>query len=383
MPDPSAPGKKIKVLISGHLPPPVGGMATYYQTLLSSNLGDQVEVHFVQTSSQKRQLANSGTATFSNLVSALQDGLRYTRSLLKIRPQVAHIGTAFGLSFLKHSYCVLISRLAGCRVLLHPHCSLQVLYTQKSKPWKAFFRAIVRRTHGLIVLSKEWLQLAEETPGLPIYYLPNCVDLRPYQQVCASRASQSAAPRPVSILYLGYLGQAKGSFVILEAAALLKSSSPQMLIQLVGSELTPGEVERLHQQVKAGQLADLVHLSPPRFDQDKLAAFQSADIFIYPSFHEGVPMAVLEAMSAGLPVIATRVGGLPDVVQNRLTGILIDPGQPQQLAAAILALVNQADLRLAMGAAGRRLAEERYSLESHVHQLVDIYQKVLDSGKRS
>ena len=131
------------------------------------------------------------------------------------------------------------------------------------------------------------------------------------------------------------------------------------------------------------ELADLVHLSPPRFGQDKLAAFQSADIFIYPSFHEGVPMAVLEAMSAGLPVIATRVGGLPDVVQDRLTGILIDPGQPQQLAAAILALVNQADLRLAMGAAGRRLAEERYSLESHVHQLVDIYQKVLDSGKRS
>lgn len=377
MTDQESGSSRMTVLISGHLPPPMGGMATYYQTLLSSSLSEYINLHFVQTSSQKRELSNSGTATFSNLISAFQDCVRFTKALLKTRPQIAHIGTAFGLSFVKHSYCVFISRLLGCRVLLHPHCSISTLYTDKSKAWQWFFRQVIRNTHGLIVLSQEWLQLSKLIPGSQIYYLPNSVNLSTYQSALNARLSRQSTGQPLKILYLGYLGSAKGSFVILEAVSKIQSENARMNFHLVGSELTPGELELLREKITDNHLEQVVKLLPPVSGDEKIALFQNADIFIYPSFHEGVPMAVLEAMASGLPIIATRVGGLPDVVKDGENGLLIDAGQPQQLADALLKLYRDEGLRKSMQAASIQIVRDRFSLDQHVINLVNIYQQVL------
>src|SRR5450759_5634987 len=78
------------------------------------------------------------------------------RDRIKHRPQVTHIATAFGLSFVKHGVCIMIARLYGSRVLLHPHCSISALYTDRSRGWQWFFRQVIRMTHGVITLSREW-----------------------------------------------------------------------------------------------------------------------------------------------------------------------------------------------------------------------------------
>ncbi len=374
---------RITVLISGHLPPPIGGMGTYYQTLLSSSLPKYVYLHFIQTSSQKRELSNSGTATLSNLISAFKDCVRFTRALLKTRPQIAHIGTAFGLSFIKHSYCVFISRLLGCRVLLHPHCSVSMLYTDKSRAWQWYFRQVIRSTHGLIVLSQEWLQLSEAIPGCRIHYLPNSVNLSTYQTALDTRLSRQSTGQPLNILYLGYLGAAKGSFVILDAASKIQAENAKMNFYLVGSELTPGELNLLKEKVDQNHLEQVVKLLPPVIGDEKITLFQNADIFIYPSFHEGVPMAVLEAMASGLPIVATRVGGLPDVIQDGKNGLLIDAGQPQQLAEALLKLHRDDSLRKSMQTASIQIVRDRFSMDQHVTNLVNIYRQVIKGTKEA
>jgi hypothetical protein len=100
---------KPRILISGALPPPMGGVGTYYQTLLNSSLQHQVDMHFVQTSSQKRELSNTGKATLSNFSAAIKDCWRFTKAVLVGHPQLTHIGTAFGLSFVKNTYCACIN----------------------------------------------------------------------------------------------------------------------------------------------------------------------------------------------------------------------------------------------------------------------------------
>ena len=111
---------KPRILVSGHLPPPMGGIATFYQSLLNSSLPQKVDFCFVETSSQKRTLSQTGTFSFSNLMSAVSDYGRFTKAIIKHRPQLTHIATAFGLSFFKHSVCVIIARVFGSRVLIHP-----------------------------------------------------------------------------------------------------------------------------------------------------------------------------------------------------------------------------------------------------------------------
>jgi hypothetical protein len=108
---------KPRILIAGHLPPPMGGIATYYQSLLNSSLPEKVDLHFVETSSQKRTLAQTGSLSFSNLISAFSDCSRFAKAVIRHRPRLTHIATAFGLSFVKHSVCVMIARLFGSRVL--------------------------------------------------------------------------------------------------------------------------------------------------------------------------------------------------------------------------------------------------------------------------
>lgn len=370
---------KIRVLITGHLPPPIGGMATYYQTLLQSSLSEHVDYRFVQTSSQKRKLASSGRFTASNLMSAINDCVRFTRALVAYHPQIVHIGTAFGLSFLKNSYCVFVSRLFGKRVLLHPHCSLSFLYFDRNKIWRWFFRQIIRRTNGIVVLSQEWIQLESIVPGCRIFYLPNAVNLAEYRDAFENHRTKTRKGVPLSILYLGYLGKAKGTFDLLEAAKQIENRKVNMIFHLVGGELTSGELDLLREKIQTLHLDESVKLQEPVFDADKKALFRTADIFVYPSYHEGIPMAVLEAMASGLPIVASRAGGLPDLVHDGINGILIEPGHPEQLTDALCVLAEDPSRRLAMQKESHRIAEELFSMDQHILRLVDIYKQVLSS----
>lgn len=372
---------RIRVLVSGPLPPPVGGMTAFYQSLLNSSLPNRVNFRFVRTSSQRRELSNSGRISVSNLLAAIIDCGRFASATLKHRPQVAHIATAYGLSFIKHSICVGIARGLGSRVLLHPHCSFSVLYTERSKLWQWLFRQVIRLTDGIIALSKEWEQVNAVDSTCRIYSIPNAIDLNFYRDIARKRLEKTCEEGRLNILYLGYLGRAKGSFDVIDAAREIQSQGIDIIFNLVGDELSPGEQEHLQEQINTYKIHKLVRVFPPAFDSEKLTFFRNADVFIYPSYHEGMPIAVLEAMACGLPIVATRVGGLPDLINEGVNGILMDPGKPDQLAAALNKLFADKELRYSMQQRSYQLVSEQYDIEKRVSQLVEIYKSVSSNGK--
>jgi glycosyltransferase involved in cell wall biosynthesis len=102
---------------------------------------------------------------------------------------------------------------------------------------------------------------------------------------------------------------------------------------------------------------------------------QSLDLFVLPSFAEGTPNSVIEAMAAGLPVVATRVGGLPDLVTDQ-TGILVDPGDAKALARALAQLANDRALRERMGHAARRRYELLFSSQAVMPSLIRTYRQI-------
>lgn len=102
-----------------------------------------------------------------------------------------------------------------------------------------------------------------------------------------------------------------------------------------------------------------------------------ADIMVHPSHMEGVPLAILSGLAAGLPVVATAVGGLPEVVRNGESGVLIPPGQPERLAAAVLDVIGDEALRRNLGAAARRFIEEEYSLDAAARRVTCLYKEML------
>ena len=358
--------KKPRVLLAGHLAPPMGGIATFCQALLDSTLTDLVDLRFVQTSSRRRALASSGKATSLNIVEALRDWGRFFRACLVHRPDIAHICSAVGVSFLKNSLCVLFARVMARRVVLHPHCSFDRLYAGPPF-WKWYCDRVFRLSSDVVVLSKEWLALRDRLPGMKIHYLPNAIDIRPYQRVVSRRTR--ADSRQVRLLYMGHLGEVKGTGDLLEAFKALAPGEYSFDLELVG-DILPGEDEARF-AAAAGEAAGpgkTVRLVPPVSGEDKLACFERADIFVFPSHYEGMPMAVLEAMAAGLPVVATAVGGIPELVEDGVNGVLVPPRAPKDLSLALDKLGRDLRLRSRMGG--------QNALESQVHH-IDLYAEKL------
>jgi len=375
-PGPQLNPKMPRVLIAGHLPPPMSGIGTYYQMLMNSSLPKLANIQFIDTSARRRVGSETGKWSITNLTSAFVDCIRFTWAVITYRPEICHIATAVGLSFVKHSVCVVVAKLFGCKVLLHPHCSFYFLYETQGKGWRWYVRKIMGLCHGVIVLSNEWRGLQEVVPSCPSYYLPNAINVESYKGISLEKLDSKNEKSCLHVLYLGHLGEAKGSFDLVAAAKLFLKQERGVVFDLVGHEQVPGDIKQLKDEVMDAGFEQFVHIQPAVSGSEKIDLFRSADIFIYPSHYEGMPMAVIEAMASGLPVIATRVGGLPDLVIPGVNGLLVPVGQPDQMASAIHQLAADPQMRHSMQENSIRLARENFDIEKLVLRLIEIYQKL-------
>jgi glycosyltransferase involved in cell wall biosynthesis len=175
--------------------------------------------------------------------------------------------------------------------------------------------------------------------------------------------------RPL-LVAVGRLKAPKDFVTLVRALGLLRPGSFDALIVGEGPDrpMLEDEVRRLG-------LEDRVRFAGERHDVPDLLA--AADAFVLSSFSEGLPVSVLEAMAAKLPVVASRVGGMPEVVLDGVTGLLVEPGDPEKLAAALDRIVADRDLRRSLGIAGRSFAESHFDPDSFSHAHVDLYAEEL------
>jgi glycosyltransferase involved in cell wall biosynthesis len=374
---------KLKVLLVGVLPPPLGGIATCLQSIMASSLVDRAEVRFFQSSPPGRPLSEThySVPRLRNILDAAKTSMLFFREALSFRPQVTHISTAGGLSFLKNSLLVIISRLVGSKVLLHVHQGLAPAYLDQPSWQQWYIRQIVKACHGLIVVSKEWLAFQDIVPETPVIIMPYAIDLAPYRKIAEARF-HGGQKSPLHILYLGYIGEAKGSMDLIEAVRIMvpdleASERDGEVIELVGPELYPGAIRSVNELIQRYKLEKRVVIGLPVVGADKEATFARADFFVCPSHHEGLPLTIIEAMASGLPIVGTNVGGIPDLVTHGLNGLLVEREQPGQLAKYLLQLIGDDALRIRMGEQGYTRACQNHDIERYIDRLLNVYQEVV------
>jgi glycosyltransferase involved in cell wall biosynthesis len=194
--------------------------------------------------------------------------------------------------------------------------------------------------------------------------IPNAVDV-----AAAPRSMLYDRKRPL-IVAVGRLKAPKDFSTLIGALGRLPQESFDGLIVGEGPERQPLEGE-----VSALGLANRVRFAGERHDIPELLA--TADVFVLPSRSEGLPISVLEAMAAGLPVVASRVGGVPELVVDGKTGLLVQPGDPEELAGALCRLAADRRLRHRLGARGRARAEQAFDLEPFRRAHVELYSREL------
>lgn len=233
-------------------------------------------------------------------------------------------------------------------------------------------------TDGVICVSEQVRAFAEQQIGLPpqkLTVIPNGIELQRFDRLPSQAEVRRRFGLPQTSTVMGAIGRprpVKGYRYLIDAFAQLAPAHPALTLLLVGNG---PERAALTEQARQKGLVDRAFFLD---DQTDIPALLPAlDLLVAPSLWEGMPMVVLEAMAARLPVVATRVGGTPDVVADGETGLLVAPSDAMQLAQSIERLLVDPGLRQQMGRAGRARAEQNFSIEQNVAQTQALYERLV------
>jgi glycosyltransferase involved in cell wall biosynthesis len=244
-----------------------------------------------------------------------------------------------------------------------------------SRRWQwltaAFVRLMLRSVHVVIAQSP---MAAEKLVALfgcdpnRITIIPNWMDPSPYAPLAAARESRPPEKTPV-VLYVGWLEPFKGIFTLAEAAARLKQQGRKFRLVYCGSGGAHEELARRCQEIG---ITDIAELRGWVVGEQKIAAYREADLLVLVSQREGMPNVVMEAMAAGLPVVATPVGGIPSLVESGHNGLLVPPDRPDELAAAIAQLLDVSARAVEMGRAGHQRIMANHNVENLWPRLAEV-----------
>ncbi|MCY2988441.1 MAG: glycosyltransferase [Planctomycetota bacterium] len=264
-------------------------------------------------------------------------------------------------------YGALAARWGGVPAVIHTRHG-QRFGAGRRQTW--VFACITRLIDRVVGVSQDSaaMSIAEGVPPSRVRTIWNGIDVSRF-------AYTGGNPRGPAVI-VARLAPEKDLETLLRAVALIAPRSPSFRLQIVGDGPCMPQVREL---VERWSLAEYVQLLGER--RDVPAILQAASMFVLPSRTEGVSLTLLEAMASGLPVVATQVGGNPEVVENGQTGWLVPVGDAEQMAAALQRLSADPVAAHAMGVAGRRRVETHFDVSRMVRDYEAMYSEVLD-GKR-
>lgn len=276
------------------------------------------------------------------------------------RPDVVHSH----LNIIK--YAAAAAKLAGVRKCVHTVHSLADREAE-GRVQKIINGFYFRRGWSVpVALTPEVRNSVAEFYGLPLSRVPviyNGIDL----SRCVPKTTYETG-ETVTILHVGRFDVPKNHPGLLEAFRLLLETHPECRLRLVGDgELRP-DMEKLAQEKG---IADFVEFCG--MQSNVYPYLHDADIFTLPSIYEGNPMTIIEAMGTGLPIVASRVGGIPDMISDGESGLLVEP-EPQSICAGLTRLVEDAALRQRLGLAARKQSQT-FSAEHMARDYISCYSK--------
>lgn len=335
----------------------MGGISSVINVYKSAGLFDRWPITYIPTHCDGSKLDKIGIF--------FKAFWRFTGLLLTGRICLLHIHVSSRTSFWRKMLFILPAFILKIPTILHLHSGgfAHFYENECGSIAKFLVRLIFNKVSRIVVLSPTWAKWTSSmfsNPNiLPIF---NPV-LMPTQPIFWNTRKHG------TMLSLGRLGKNKGTYDLLEAIQDLSVQYPSLHAQLGGD----GEVDKVMARAEELGVSNRVELLGWVRGQDKEHCLASAMVYVLPSYNEGLPMSVLEAMAAGLPVLTTPVGGIPEAVTDGVEGFLVEPGDVSAIADRLNRLLSEPGLAERMGAAARRKIETTFSAETILPQLEQLY----------
>ena len=246
-------------------------------------------------------------------------------------------------------------------------------YVNAPEEKKDKIKKVYSKCNVLIALSEEWKKRLSQIVA------EDRIEIIENYSVLHEDALEERMQRECNntVLFLGELGKRKGCYDIPEVIAQVRKSIPEVKFILAGagSEVDENAIKKL---IDEKGISDNVEFPGWVRGDTKDKLLRKADVFFLPSYNEGMPMAVLDAMGYGLPVVSTNVGGIPKIVHDGENGVCCEAGDVDRMSRAITELMLNEELRENAGRDSMKIVKAKYSLEAHIEMLERVYEGTME-----
>jgi glycosyltransferase involved in cell wall biosynthesis len=251
--------------------------------------------------------------------------------------KIIHIhGASKGSFYRKYILFSIVHKLFNKKLIYHIHGGgFRDFYLESSVFIQKRVRYVIQSADVVICLSEKWKHFFSSA------FNPKRIEIVNNMIIPPVKSDRITKRDKFQLLFLGLIGDNKGIFDLLKLIAKnRKYFDGKLELKVAGN----GEITRLNKTISKWKVKDIVHFEGWADFEKKEQLFRSSDAFILPSYKEGLPLSILEAMSYGLPIISSKVGGIPDLIHKSRNGILIEPGNQRAIKNAIVKLMTNQDL---------------------------------------
>jgi glycosyltransferase involved in cell wall biosynthesis len=337
----------------------VGGQMFACRTLVNSELKDKVDFILLDTTAE----SVPAPPPYKRIPKALNRLYSLVKNLVKHKVDVAIIFSSSGLSLKEKGLMAIICKFFGGRVIFAPRSGLIKDEVGRSSFTRKFLTQVVKKSDIILCQGSAWQTFYSQfQPSKPEKFrmMRNWIDTSKYSAVFDQREKKEVKSNSaVKLLYLGWLEPYKGIADLLEVFDKLVKAGMRIEADVYGNGSL---ATKIGERANELGLTDIFRLQGWADEAMKLKALEEADIFILPSYSEGMPNALIEAMASGLPCISSEVGGVADLINHKENGLIFSAGDQDKLFKNIDYLYASNELRQSMGAKAREFVLEKCSI---------------------
>lgn len=372
---PAGPARPVVVVVA-EAAPMRGGIATFAETITADpRLNRTFDMQLLNTGrSSNRQ---GGSFNLDNLRFAVVDAWRTW--LAAWRSDIVHVQLVMdpGLPVVRAAALCLAGSLGPARLIAHVHSAAANSGRPEFADYSGRDRRLLttlRRAALVCTVSRAGEAFVRDVvPGVPVLTVDNAVDVEAFRVTPVDH-------QPPTALFVGVVCRRKGTLELARAVAALRERGTELELVVVGGQGPTPEEEYAEIVAEFARLGLSESLVGQEHGAQVRARLEQADLFVLPSFLEGQPIAIIEAMASGLPVVGTTIGAVPDLVRDGVDGRVVEPGDVPALAEALESLARDPETRTRMSASIRARAEQGHSLDTLARQLDRLYTAVLDGS---
>lgn len=356
-------------------PPPYGGITNWSKMLIAYLKGVGEDELVVVNTSPKTRSADGRTLldrVFGGIGIAVRASGELKRILNTKNIDVVHVTTSGGLGLFRDIAIMSVAQRAGVPVAYHIHYG-RVPFTLASGNIEAtLLKAVLKRCAVAVAIDHATENAIRETHFCDVVCIGNPVNTAELDGFRDHEAFEDSK----TVVYLGWLIETKGIRELAEGWSSVVRKMPEWRLKLIGP-YDSGTISSLI----GDQLDDSMTLLGELPHSEAMTELQRASILVLPSYSEGFPNVVLEAMAYGKPVLATNVGALPDILSDG-RGILIEPKSSKQVAQGLEMLMADGDLRASMGARCADYAKDNFDIETVAEQYRELWMRLASKRRR-